>query len=376
MQFRTLGKTEKKVSILGFGTMRLPVVDNQDDKIDEEKAIALIRQGIDAGINYIDTAFPYHGGNSEIIVGKALKDGYRDKVYLATKLPMYLIKEESDFEKYLDQQLIKLDVNKIDFYFLHALDKSRFEDIVLKYSFIEKGLKARAEGKIGHLCFSFHDSPDVLKTIIDTDAFDVMLVQYNLLDQSNAEMIDYAKSKNMGVIIMGPVAGGRLGEPAPEAKAKLHSEGRKTFNPEIALKFVWSNKNVDIALSGMGTSKMIEDNIQAANDFVPFSQLELNDFNRTVAEYKALSNLYCSGCKYCIPCPQNVNIPLCFDLMNYYRVYGAEEFAKKRYLGIGVNPFIPGKPASECTECGICEEKCPQKIPIREQLKQVKAILG
>lgn len=376
MQYRQLGKTGKKVSILGFGTMRLPVIENKEERVNEKQAVAIIREGIDKGINVIDTAYPYHGKNSELVVGQALKDGYREKVYLSTKLPIFLTKEPADFEKFLDEQLKKLAVENIDFYFFHALNKKRFEDIVLKFGLIEKAQKAKKEGKIKHLCFSFHDKPEVLKTIIDTDVFEAMLVQYNLLDQSNAQMMEYAKSKDMGVLVMGPIGGGRLQEPVSEVKEKMEEQGRQTFNPEMALRFVWSNPNVDVALSGMGNREMVERNIKAAANFTPYSAKELAQLQDMVTEYNALSNLYCSGCKYCLPCPQEVNIPLCFEMMNYHKVYGAQEYAKKMYKNIGKLVFLPGKGASRCIECGICEQKCPQRIPIREQLKEVQEIFG
>ena len=376
MQYRKLGNTGKELSILGYGTMRLPVIDNVEANIDEKRAISLIRQGIDQGINLVDSAYPYHEGNSEALVAKALKDGYRDKTYLSTKLPTWAVKGPEDFDKYLDRQLKRLEVEKIDLYFIHTLKKKTFNDIVLGFNLIEQAQKAKEAGKIDHLCFSFHDTPDVLKTIIDTNSFDAMLVQYNLLDQSNADMMAYAKSKGMGVLVMGPVAGGRLEEPVPEVKAAMEKQGRKYFNPQIALNFVWSNPNVDVALSGMGNEQMLTSNLLSAKNFNQYSPAEIAELNEMVAEYKALSNLYCSGCKYCLPCPEKVNIPACFEMLGYYKIYGAHEYAKKMYNEIGYWPFLPGKNAQACIECGICEEQCPQQIPIREQLREVKEILG
>jgi len=265
MKYRKLGNTGIEVSILGFGCMRLPTISPDKEAINQEEAIKIIRKGIDAGTNYVDTAEPYHNGESEIVLGKALKDGYREKVTLVTKSPVW--REEFDkpekFEEYLKIQLKRLEVDYINIYLLHSLNAKSWKDKVLAFKLIDRARKAQKEGKIKRLGFSFHDKPEVLKEIIDSNEFEVMLVQYNILDTANEEMLKYAKEKGIGTVIMGPVAGGRLaGEPSENLNEFL-PEGKKNF-VELALKFVWTNPNVDVLISGMGSEEMVDENLALA----------------------------------------------------------------------------------------------------------------
>jgi predicted aldo/keto reductase-like oxidoreductase len=372
MLYRQLGQTGIKLSALGLGCMRLPEqwVDGKKAII-QDQAIKMIRHGIDAGINFVDTAYFYHGGHSEIVLGKALKDGYREKIYLSTKLPTGEVNATADFDRFLDDQLRKMEVETIDFYHFHHLNKSLFEDKVIGMNLIDRAEKAKAAGKIQHLSFSFHDTPEVLKQIIDSGFFASMLVQYNLLDRSNEEMLQYAAEKGLGVVVMGPVGGGRLGEPSV-AIQKLLPE-RQFSTAEIALRFVFSNPHITTALSGMSNIQMVDENCQVAANISKLSPAELERITTLTAEYRALANLYCTGCGYCMPCPNEVNIPLNFNLMNYVRVYNIPEHALLQYQYIGRVGWLPGKTAAACVECGECEPKCPQKIPIIAQLKEVDA---
>ncbi|MCG3219700.1 MAG: aldo/keto reductase, partial [Candidatus Heimdallarchaeota archaeon] len=326
MHYRKLGKTGLEVSALGFGCMRLPTITPGETKIDREEAIRLIRKGIDNGINYIDTAYPYHDGESETVVGLALKDGYREKVTLVTKSPLWLVNEEEDFDKFLDEQLGKLDVEYLDVYLLHAINAKQLEEKVHGLKLIDKGLKAKEDGKIKHLGFSFHDKPEVLKEIIDTGKFEVMLVQYNLLDKANEEMISYAAEKGLGVAIMGPVGGGRLaGTPSEELKQFI-TEGEKTF-ADMALKFVWNNPGVTIALSGMGTEEMVDQNIAlvSAENYDEMTDDEKERANKFAEKVNELTEVICTNCKYCEPCPEEVNISTIFRFLVNYQVYGQQE---------------------------------------------------
>ena len=379
MQYRKLGNTGFKVSALGFGCMRLPTIEQGKPAIDRDRAITLIREGIDSGINYIDTAHMYHGNESEEVVGLALKDGYREKVKLVTKCPVFYpdFTEPSHYDKYLDEQLEKLDVEYLDFYLFHGLNEKTFKEKILGLNLIERAKAAKAAGKIKHLAFSFHDKPEVLKTIIDTNVFDLMLVQYNILDQVNEEMIAYAAEKGLAVATMGSVGGGRLAGSPPKSMANWLSDGRSDF-VDLALKFVLSNPNVSVALSGMGSEEMLQDNlnITAKDDYNRLIGDEKERIDNIATKFKELSEVVCTGCGYCMPCPNEVNIKSIFTYLIRYQVYGQQDQAKLFYSQIGKVKWDPGKDATDCVECGECLEKCPQNIPIIDQLKEAHKILG
>jgi len=359
--------------------MRLPTLKPGEPTIDREAAIQLIRKGIDAGINYIDTAYPYHDKESEIVVGLALKDGYREKITLATKCPVGTLDftKSEHFDKYLDEQLAKLDVDYLDFYLFHGLDAKTFREKVLSLNLLERAQVAKDKGKIKHLAFSFHDEPGVIKEIVGTGAFDLMLVQYNILDQINEEMIAYAAEKGLGVAIMGPVGGGRLAGTPPESMRQWLSDDRNDF-VDLAFKFVLSNPNVSVALSGMGSNDMLDDNINLMSN-EEYNMLlgdEKERIEQIATKFKELTDLVCTSCKYCMPCPNEVNIATIFESLIKYQIYNQKEEAKRFYALIGKAEWVPGENATACIECGECLEKCPQKIPIIEQLKEAHQILS
>lgn len=380
MQYRTLGKTGIKVSALGFGCMRLPTLKPGEPAINRKEAIRLIRKGIDSGINYVDTAYPYHAKESEIVVGQALKDGYREKVTLVTKCPVGFpdFTEPEHYDKFLNEQLEKLDVDYLDFYLFHALNEKTFNEKVLGMNLIERAQAAKKAGKIKHLGFSFHDKPEVLKEIIDSGYFDLILVQYNIVDQVNKEMIAYAAEKGLGVAIMGPVGGGRLaGTPPPEALRQWLTKGRDSF-VDLALKFVLSDPNVSVALSGMGSEEMLDDNLSLVSD-EQYNVLigdEKERIEKIATKFKELSDLVCTSCGYCMPCPNEVNIKQIFEFLIRYQVYGQEKDSKQMYAQIGKVRWVPGKNATACEECEECLEKCPQNIPIIDQLKEAHRVLS
>ena len=374
MQYRPFGKSGIKISSLGFGAMRLPRRREGDKDVwDYEAGIKLLRHGIDLGINYLDTAPFYCEKHSELIIGEALKDGYRDKVYLSTKLP-------GDDRGYdaartrLEASLERMQTDHIDFYHLWGLTWKRFETQAEPEGQIRMALKAKEEGLIKHLSFSFHDDPENMFKLVDTGLFASVLCQYNLLDRSLEDAIAYAHEKGLGTVIMGPVAGGRLGAPSPVVQALL--PGKPVSSPEIALRFVLSNPNVSCALSGMGTTEMVEENVRIASNGALLTEEEKGLIARSMAENKEREKLYCTGCNYCMPCPVGVNIPVIFEQMNYHRVYGLTDYAKQTYAKIGNDPWLKGEKADKCIGCGACEEKCPQHIKIREQLAETHAALG
>lgn len=374
MQYREFGNTGVKLSTLGFGAMRLPQKEVDGKTVyDYEESKRIIVKAYEEGVNYFDTAPYYCNKESEIILGQAIK-GFRDKIYLSSKNPIEDASGEN-WRKRLETSLKNLETDYIDFYHMWGISWETYETkINVPNGPLEAALKAKEEGLIKHLSFSFHDKAENLFKIIDTGVFESMLVQYNFLDRSNEEAIKYAKEKGLGVVIMGPIGGGRLGAPSDVIKNIL--PGKTSSSAELALRFVISNEDVTTALSGMGSMAMVEENVEVASNAAPLSKDEIERVNAAVEEQKKMADLYCTGCNYCMPCPFDVNIPLSFKLMNYHRVYGITDYARAEYAQIGKVDWMKGKDASACTDCGVCESKCPQHLEIRKQLKETHAVLG
>ncbi len=370
MHYRNFTKDNLKVSALGFGCMRFPILNNDSSKIDEEKAIEMIRYAVDNGVNYIDTAYPYHQGNSELLVGKALKDGYRKKVYLATKLPSWLINSYEDFDKYLDEQLEKLDTEYIDFYLLHTLNKKYWDN--LKALNVSKFVdEAKRSGKIKYIGFSFHDNLDVFKEIIDYYDWDFCQIQLNYIDrnyQAGEEGLRYAYNKGISVVIMEPIKGGKLSKPSDEIKSIWELSEIKRTPSEWALRWVLNHKEVSLLLSGMGELEQVKENIKTVSDAKPghLSKSEIQLIDRVTKIYQEKIKVGCTGCEYCLPCPEKVSIPNIFQIYNDSYVFGTEDNSRSRYK----HYIEKGIDASKCVECGNCEAMCPQNIDIRSQLKE------
>ncbi|MDD5350057.1 MAG: aldo/keto reductase [Chthoniobacteraceae bacterium] len=369
MQYTSFGNSGVQVSRLGFGSMRLPMVTvNEKRVVDEDRAIAMIRRAFELGVNYIDSAFFYCEGLSEIVVGKALK-GWRDKVTLSTKFPF-----DKPFRETLETQLKKLDTDHIDFYHFHGIGDWFFTHERHNEA-VNGAKKALEEGIIRHLSFSFHDKPEVMRKLIDTGLFSSVLCQYNLLDRANEESLAYAKAHGLGTAVMGPVGGGRISGMPPEVARRFGVQVKS--NAELALRFVMTNPNVNVALSGMSTLQQVEENAAIASNAAPLSEAELSGIAAAMEENQRLSDLYCTGCNYCGPhCPQGIAIPKIFQLMNYHRVYRITDYARTEYRNIGNTPWDKSHKADECLECGVCEGYCPQKIEIRKQLKECHAALA
>ena len=372
MQYRMYGKTGDKVSALGYGAMRLPMV---EDHVDMDLSISLIRRALDLGVNYVDSAVGYCRGESQIAVGKAIK-GRRDKVFVSTK-NNYRGESGDEWQAVLDQSLERVDVEYIDFYHLHGLRWETYQNQLGSGKPIERFRRAKEEGLIRHKCFSCHDTPENMMKLIDTGDFEGMLVQYNLLDRRNEEAIAYAHEKGMGVAIMGPVGGGRLVAPSDQIQNMV---GGAKSTPEVALRFVLSNPNVTLALSGMNSMAMVEENVATTSREEPLSEEERQKVLDALEETKRLADLYCTGCSYCMPCPNDIDIPENFRLMNYHKVFGLTDYACEQYKRLERRRKRDGTIvvawAAACVECGECEPKCPQNIAIREQLKETHATLG
>ena len=365
MLYKEYGKTKLKVSVLGMGTLRFP---KTNGRADEDLFVRILNHAFELGINYIDTAAMIHYG-SEAVVGKAVK-GMRDKVFVATK-NHYRGDLVREWEKLLYRSLKSLGTEYIDFYHLHALKWNDYCKHILPSGIMESCRRAKDEGIIRHLCFSTHDTPDNIKRLINTGEFEGLLVQYNLLDRANEEVIELAHAKKMGVAVMGPVGGGILVAPS-EKIMPLIPGARST--PEIALRFVLSNPHVTLALSGMTSMEMLEENARTAGEGKPLTEREKETLLKKLGKINELADLNCTGCRYCLPCASRVDIPGNFEAMNYYKVWGLEKYAKEVYKKKGKN--LSRKWAEACIACGQCEAKCPQGIPIRRQLKEVVRILG
>ncbi len=376
MQYTEFGRTGIQVSRLGFGCMRFPSREVDGKKVfDEEESIRMMHRAMELGVNYFDTAPGYCEKQSEIIVGKALK-GRRDKVYLSTKYPS----EEAsgdDLERKLETSLKKLDTDYIDFYHMWGISLKTFvERLDTPDGPMARARKLRDAGVIRHISFSFHDAPENMIEIIrrGEGVFASVLCQYNLLDRANEDAIAYAHEQSLGVTIMGPVGGGRLGAPSKVIQDLL--PGKVQSSAEMALRFVMNNRNVNIALSGMSSMDMVEENAAVASNMEPLTQEEEARIAASLEENRRLADLYCTGCNYCMPCPKGINIPEIFKMMNYHRVYGLTKFARDNYARIGKEPWLNFQNAAACVQCGACEKKCPQHLHIREQLRAAHEALG
>ncbi|MBQ4153305.1 MAG: aldo/keto reductase [Oscillospiraceae bacterium] len=375
MIYREFGKTGEKISALGYGCMRLPELERDGVwTVDYDRSDEMLLTAYEQGVNYFDTAPAYCHGNSEIAVGRGLK-AVRDQVLISTKVSMDHISSAADYRRALEESLKKLDTDYIDFYHFWALNREAFDGVVMRYDLLDAARKAKEEGLIRHISFSFHDAPEVIRHIIDTaEAYGVpmesMLVQYNLLDRSNEEMLSYAHQKGLGTIAMGPVGGGRLAAPTDLYQKLTGKPSIATY--ELAFRFVLGNPDLCCALSGMSDVDMVRKNAALASDDRSFSKAEWEMLGESLEQLKKFSELYCTGCGYCQPCPAEINIPHIFQQYTYYNVYGLKEHAKNgmaRYLSEG------GKTLRDCQGCGLCEQKCPQKLKIRKHLKQVEDLL-
>jgi len=379
VKYRKFGKLDYQISALGFGCMRLPTQDNKimSGDIDEKESVWLIRSAIDRGVNYIDTAYPYHGGNSEIVTGKALKDGYRNKVKLATKSPLWSVASPGDFDKFLNEQLKKLQTEHIDFYLLHGINKKRWEDTILKLGLLKKAEMAIADGRIGHIGFSFHDKYDSFKLIVDGyERWDFCQIQYNYMDienQAGTKGLRYAASKGLAVVVMEPLLGGKLANPPPKVRKIFEEYSIKRSPAQWALQWIWNQPEVTCLLSGMSKMQQLDENLQAAEllSTQPLSPKDLKLIEQVRSAFLKRTAVPCTKCGYCLPCPQGVNIPWILELYNNGIIYDdmpASRFAYGR--------FVPeAQRANLCNQCGQCEEKCPQGIKPGKLMSEIHAKL-
>jgi predicted aldo/keto reductase-like oxidoreductase len=377
MKYRKFGKLDWKVSALGFGAMRLPVINGDHAVINEPESIKMIRYAIDHGVNYIDSAYFYHRGNSEVLVSKALRDGYREKVRIATKLPCGDVHVEQDIDRLFNEQKTRLQTNKVDFYLLHGLNKTEWPK-VRDFGVLKWAERKMAEGQIGHLGFSFHDDYNVFQEIIDAyDNWTMTQIQYNYMDeqtQAGTKGLEYANKKGLAVVVMEPIRGGRLAKP-PEKVAKIWAGAPVQRTPaEWALRWVWNHPEVATALSGMGNMEQVIENLAYAEHSQPHNLTsdELALISKARDAYVSLTAVACTGCRYCMPCPNDVDIPRVFEFYNEAMIYDTVAEQRRMYN-------FPGRfkdhRADKCTKCDQCVDKCPQKLAIPELLEKAHEFL-
>ncbi len=377
MQYRQIPKTGDKLSILGFGCMRLPQKRGVpgDGRIDKKRAERQIHTAIEKGINYFDTAMPYHRGGSEAFLGDALANGHRNKVRIATKLPPWSVKQPDDMERILNAQIDRLRTDRIDYYLLHnlAADNWRKLQQMDVLAFLDR---AKKDGRIVNAGFSFHGDRETFKSIVDAYDWEFCQIQYNFLDtqhQAGIEGLKYAAENKLGIIIMEPLRGGSLTNPVPQAVQTIwDGAGTRRTPAEWALRWVWNHPEVTVILSGMNEEDHIEENIRAAGLADSLTEEELGIVGKVEQTYRRLMKAGCTACNYCMPCPSGVNIPGCFEYYNSYHMANDRASARLKYLGNLYGAMGAAKAcASLCKKCGKCEEKCPQGLPIQSLLEDV-----
>lgn len=372
-KFRNLGI---EVSALGFGAMRFPSK-GSEDKIDEQLAVRMMRYAFDHGVNYVDTAYPYHGGESERVVGKALRDGYRDKVYLATKMPTWLVEKPSDFDRFLQEQLAKMETESIDFYLLHNLHRRSWPKM-RDLGVADWAEKVVSRGAIKYFGFSFHDDYETLEGILrDYQGWSFCQIQYNYVNedvQAGTRGLELAAGNGLGVVVMEPLFRGFLAQP-PEPIQRLFDEAQPQRSAaEWALQWLWNKAEVSVVLSGMSTLEQVVQNVAGAaiSGVGSLSAGEIEVVRRARERYGALHSIPCTKCGYCMPCPQGVDIPKNFELYNDAAIPGHNTLQLNRNF---YSQMEEGRRAESCIQCRECEELCPQHIPIADWMPKVHRTL-
>lgn len=367
MEMRKMEKLGAEVSLLGFGCMRFPT--NAEGKIDRELAEAMMDKAIAAGVNYIDTAYPYHGGESELFVGEVLKKYDRDSFYLATKLPLWAVHSLEDVDKLFNEQLSKLQTDYVDFYLMHAMNRDKWHNM-LELGVVERLEELKAEGKIRYLGFSFHDSYEAFEEILNYRDWDFCQIQLNYMDvndQAGMKGYKLAEEKQVPLVIMEPIKGGMLANYGGDIADVFHALDKDASFASFALRWVATLPNVKVVLSGMSTMEQVDDNLKTFGDFKPMSEEELATVDRVVDILNNRVQNGCTGCSYCMPCPAGVNIPKNFRIWNTYHMYQNYNTVKWNWE----TEMPDNERANKCIECGKCEAICPQALNIREDLKRV-----
>ena len=377
MQYVPFGDLGFDVSRLGFGMMRLPKVTLPDGStaLDEARATAMLRSAIDQGLSYVDTAYPYCDGQSEPLVGRILKDGYRERVKLATKLPVWKVETRQDMDALLDEQLKRLDVPYVDFYLLHALGRERWEKMKALgvREFLDSAVR---DGRIRYPAFSFHDDYEVFRDILTSYDWRMAQIQFNYLDirhQAGLRGIRLARARKVPLVVMEPLRGGALANPPAEVRAMMERYPVQCSPVEWAFRYVGDFDQVAVMLSGMSDEAQVQDNLRIFENVRPgcLSDADKRLIARLRAGYRKRMPIGCTGCAYCMPCPMGVDIPGSFSAWNNASLYGGLEKGNADYKRLEEG----GKAPTQCVECGACMQVCPQHLEIPELLKKVTADL-
>ncbi|MBC7231098.1 MAG: aldo/keto reductase [Actinobacteria bacterium] len=379
MEYRDFGGDGWRASILGLGCMRLPTRDGVPISPDivEDEAVRLIRSAVEGGVNYFDTAYTYHGGRSEEVLGKALRGGYREKVRVATKSPVWMIEEPDHFDRYLEEQLTRLDCGPVDYYLFHGLNAARWERL-LELGLLRRAEAAADDGRIRHIGFSFHDVYDSFRRIVDGyDGWSMCQIQYNYMDvrnQAGRRGLEYAASRGIPVVVMEPLLGGNLARPPREIEEMFEASGEARTPAEWALQWLWDHPEVKVVLSGMSDMRQLEENLRAAGlaGSRPLTEGDLEVIAAVRERLESRAAVPCTRCGYCLPCPQGVNIPEMFGLYNHGAMYDDLITSRFRYFRF----FTASERAGSCSGCRECEERCPQSLRVSELMPLVHAVLG
>jgi len=375
MKYRTFSSLGWECSALGFGAMRLPTKGTPKD-IDYPEATRMLRFAIDNGVNYVDTGYPYHGGESERFLGEALKDGYRQKVKLATKLLVRVVEKREDIDRIFSEQLEKLKTDSIDMYLFHGMNRKNWET-VQKFDILRWAEGLKRDGKIKHLGFSFHDSYEVFEEILNGYAgWEFCQIQYNYMNedhQAGTKGLKLAAGRGIPVIVMEPIMGGNLANPPEAIRQIMDSAGVKRTPADWALQWLWSKPEVTLVLSGMSTMQQVKENLASAENsrIGLLSKKDLSILSDVRKTFEQLRPIPCTSCEYCMPCPNGLNIPWNLNLYNKGYIYNTMELQKQQYFRTD-----KAERASECTSCLECEEKCPQNIKISEWMSCISSTFG
>jgi predicted aldo/keto reductase-like oxidoreductase len=377
MVYRDIYKADVKVSAMGLGCMRLP---QDGGRIDKPHALRMMHTAVERGVNYFDTAYMYHGGESELVVAEALKDIGRDKIYVATKMPCSNVEKKEDLERILDDQLKKLGVDTIDFYLFHAVSTGTWKKM-LEFDALTFLDKAIEKGKIRFPGFSHHDGIANFKEVVDAyPKWVVCQIILNYMDdkyQAGLEGCLYAADKKVNTVVMEPLKGGMLTANIPDGVTSLF----RAANPDITLsewglRWVYGVSQATCALSGVSNMAQLEENLASYEKFERLGYAELSDSEKTLYEDVKLvflrhKGVSCTSCRYCMPCPSGVDIPEVFGNYNLIKTFNNSGSAKMRYSRM----VYAGTSADNCTDCGRCEKLCPQKLPIASLMKEAHAAM-
>lgn len=369
MEYRLMERLEERPSLLGFGCMRLPTVPDSNGVVDEAKTKEMIGRAINAGVTYFDTAYPYHSGQSEKVLGRVMKNWDRKQYLLATKLPLWLIKSRDDVERVFAEQLERLQTDYVDFYLFHGIGKDRWQ-LMKDLELIPLLEQYQEQGKIRHLGFSFHDDYEVFEEVMNARQWDFCQIQLNYMDenfQAGLKGCRLAEKLGVPIIVMEPVKGGSLATLPEDVAAYFRQQDPSKSIASWAVRWAAGAPAVKVVLSGMSNMEQVEDNIKTFDSFHPLNEQEQKTVAKVVEAIRARVKNGCTGCQYCMPCPFGVDIPRNFAVWNEHAMYQNDRHARYMYQTV----LTEEQRADHCQKCGACETKCPQKISIRADLQRL-----